>query len=141
MTAWIVLSALIALPGLGPATRPNQRIHRFPAGVMGTVSSPSCGGWVVGDTSTGVPAGPPSPVIGRSRTLRGRPCANHRATAWIGRLGGLYADLRRTWRDGAALPPELPLRDYPRTIVIFPCDGTFAARIPNCRAWEQERLA
>jgi hypothetical protein len=22
-------------------------------------------------------------------------------------------DLRRVWRDGAALPPELPLRDYP----------------------------
>jgi hypothetical protein len=29
MTAWIVLSALIALPGLGPATRPTKGSTAF----------------------------------------------------------------------------------------------------------------
>jgi hypothetical protein len=37
----------------------------------------------------------------------------HRVTAWFAALRGLYADLRRAWREGAALPHELPLRDYP----------------------------
>jgi hypothetical protein len=37
----------------------------------------------------------------------------HRVTAWFAALRGLYADLRRAWREGAALPHELPLRNYP----------------------------
>lgn len=32
---------------------------------------------------------------------------------WITRLHSLYDDLRSAWREGAALPPDLPLRDYP----------------------------
>jgi hypothetical protein len=36
-----------------------------------------------------------------------------RVTAWFAALRGLYADIRRAWREGAALPHELPLRDYP----------------------------
>jgi hypothetical protein len=43
-----------------------------------------------------------------------RPHTNrHRVSAWFAALRGLYADLRRAWREGAALPHELPLRDYP----------------------------
>jgi hypothetical protein len=43
-----------------------------------------------------------------------RPHTNrHRVPAWFAALRGLYADLRRAWREGAALPHELPLRDYP----------------------------
>ena len=43
-----------------------------------------------------------------------RPHTNrHLIPAWFAALRGLYADLRRAWREGAALPPELPLRDYP----------------------------
>lgn len=49
----------------------------------------------------------PRPASPRPHTDR------HRVTAWFAGLGGLYADLRRAWRDGAALPHELPLRDYP----------------------------
>ena len=36
-----------------------------------------------------------------------------RVTAWFAALRGLYADLRLAWREGASLPHELPLRDYP----------------------------
>ena len=49
-----------------------------------------------------------------ARLVSPRPHTNrHRIPAWFAALRGLYANLRRAWREGAALPPELPLRDYP----------------------------
>lgn len=112
MTPWIVLSALTALSAL-TLRHARPKDPPLPRGYDGERQLAELRALVVGGTSAGVPDGPPSPSIRSARTLRGRPWANHRPTAWIGRLGNLYADLRRAWRDGAALPPELPLRDYP----------------------------
>ena len=112
MTAWIVLSALTALSALALRhARPKD--PPLPRGYDGERQLAELRARVVGGTYTGLSDGPPTPSIRRLPTLQGRPWANHGSTAWIGRLGSLYADLRRAWRDGAALPPELPLRDYP----------------------------
>jgi hypothetical protein len=58
-------------------------------------------------TSTGV-------LVTLALPVPPRPRAHQlRLPAWIGRLRSLYADLRSAWREGAALPPDLALRDYP----------------------------
>jgi hypothetical protein len=112
MTAWIVLFALTVLFAM--ALRSGRlKDPPLPPGYDGERQLAELRALTAVDTSGCGPGSPPSPTTRRSRTLPRPPRADRRSIAWIGRLRRLYADLRRAWRDGAALPPELPLRSYP----------------------------